>query len=386
MVDAVSRWRVDLCRGWQRVGQVVAGEFRGVERLNESGEWMLSTPAGSVRWGWLTDLDRGAGPDDVDSVRAVDASGRVRFGGLVLPSSTGQGGFVERQTSQGRVWEWSGPDLWAVLGSRVAFPDPGSEPPWSVSHDERSGVASSVAAAFIAANLGFAALSDRQVPGVQVVDGLVGSGEWSARCEPLDALVSRICEDAGIVCAPSVSFEGVVTFEFRPSADLSGRVVWSDGQDVAGFEVVRSPAAATWTVAGGQGEGIGRVLRSFSSGESGRARREQFSDQTALVSGSQVEQAARVSTLAAGESWSVSADAADGVIVDGFGSSVRIGDRVSVQVVGRRVVVPVTGARIEVSASRQQVTPVLGTAVPDALQGLRRDVAGLADRFRQAIA
>jgi hypothetical protein len=84
----------------------------------------------------------------------------------------------------------------------------------------------------------------------------------------------------------------------------------------------------------------------------------------------------------------VNAEASDeaSVMVAQIAADARPGDLVGLQVDGERHVIPITARRFELSAARQVVVPVLGTAAPDELATLQRDVGGLAGRLDNAIA
>jgi hypothetical protein len=385
-------WSIDLCNGWQRIGTVDAYEFTGVTRNHELGEWALSCAAGSVEWGTFegedgTDHYR---PEDVDTIRLVEGR-TIRFAGYVgapTGASSGTGGLDRVQALDGERLTWSGPDLWDVLERRVAYPNPATGPPWSVSHDERSGQASTALAGYLVDNLGNTAHPHRQIPGFAVIDGNVGpSGEWSARLQTLGALTRRICSDAGITCRLSVSFDGEITATITEGRDLSGTWTLSDQGDLVSIVTREVPETATLVIAGGQGEGTARVFRFSNAGDEGEARREVFSDQSALAAASEVQLAAAATLAAGGATWSVQAETTDETAsLLAVGVDVQIGDRVAAIVAGRRFVVPITAATFEVTAGRQVVRPTLGTAVPDELTGLIRDVAGLTSRLDTTIA
>jgi hypothetical protein len=385
-------WSIDLCQAWERIGTVDAYEFTGVTRNHELGEWTLSCAAGSVEWGTFEGDDGTETwrPEDVDTIRLVEGR-TIRYAGYVgapTGASSGTGGLDRVQALDGERLTWSGPDLWDVLERRLAYPDPSSGPPWAVAHDERSGLASTALAGYLADNLGNTAVADRQVPGFAVIDGNVGpSGEWSARLQTLGALTRRICQDAGITCRLTVSFEGEITATITEGRDLSDTWTLSDQGDLVSIVTREVPETVTAVIAGGQGEGTARVFRAADKGDTGEARREVFSDQSALAASSEVQLAANAVNAAGSATWSVQAETTDETAaLLAVGVDVQIGDRVAAIVAGRRFVVPITAATFEVTADRQVVRPTLGTAVPDELTGLIRDVAGLTDRLDTTIA
>jgi len=395
MVDPLTdEWSVDLCHGWRRIATVAASafEFRGVERFLERGEWELTCPASAVEWGTVYDPLRDefveARPEDVDTVRLVRGN-EIAYPGIVAPISEGSGGLEIVNTGDGKRFTWTGPDLWQLLHWRLAYPDPTSEHPWAVAHDVRTGVASTVVAAYLNANMGSTALPDRSEPGFTVVDQGDGpSDEWSARLSPLSDVVARICTQAGLGCWLTVDFDGAVTATIGRPRDLSEVIVVSDQGDLSSVKVRRVPAAATWVLAGGQGEGASRVFRAASAeGAAGAGRRELFVDYSSLSSSRELQQAANTHVRMNGETWSVYGEVTDELAASlRHGSDFRVGDMIGVEVEGRRYAVPVTSVSYEITADRQVVRPVLGTAAPDALAGMIRDVAGLANRFQNDIA
>lgn len=159
---------ITLCSDWRKIAEAPAARFTGVTRRLAIGEWMLE--------GATSDVDLSAGTDlfDVDTIRVVDGD-VVLFGGYVQPiAGSDLGGLTLTSSAAGERFSLSGPDMWAVPASRHAWPVPATTAPWSASHDTRSGVGSTVAAEFLDANLGAAALPDRQLPGLLIQDGASG--------------------------------------------------------------------------------------------------------------------------------------------------------------------------------------------------------------------
>lgn len=385
----MSIWSLDLCAGWDRIGSVDTFEFSGVERWLEAGEWSASCAATTVEWSHYLNVDGDAVPylpTDVDTVRLV-RDGAIAFPGMVSAASSGSGGFERVSDVSGERWTWSGSDLWGLLSQRIVFPDPTSTT-WALSHDVRTGVASSVVAAYLYNNAGLGALVDRRIPGFTIADQVAGeTGQWSARLVPLSDLVQRICTDAEIGCWLTVSFEGAVTATVGGSRDLSERYVIADQGDFSTVKMRTVPASVTWTLAGGQGVGTARVFRTSTTPAVGLERIEQFSDQASLSTTQELQASATANTRLGAESFSVYGEVTDELAVTlRYGEQLQLGDLISIQVDGVRHKVPVTSARFEISADRQVVRPILGTATPDALRGLIRDVAGLADRFNRDIA
>ena len=374
-VDAVS-WSIDLCTGFVRQDEVTTGSLQAVVRDLERGSWSLSVPR--------SELD--VSPSVVDSVLVWSDDGQLMFDGFVAPATSGFAGTELVDEGAGEMVTWSGVDGWGILGSRLAWPDPSSEPPWSVSHDVRSGFASSVAGGFISDNLGGSALADRQVP-LRLADPSIGSmGVWSARLQPLDALVARICREGGVRCWPRVAAGGELVVTFTVPVDRSATIVLSDQGDLVGTERRTSPAESTWSLAAGQGEGVGREFEVAASGATGLARRERLVQATSATSSVELGQIAGVDLADGAEAERVRTKVTESAsqrwewLVD-----YDVGDLVTVEVDEDRFVVPVTAVEITVEPGRQTAVPVLGDATGDMVDGLRRDVTGLAERFDRQV-
>lgn len=386
----MSAWSVELCQGWQRIGQLsmsASWVFRGVRRWLQAGEWTLSFPEGEADFSQFTD---GEGnlvrfrPSDVDTIRLVE-DGKVRYWGYVFQASDGQGGAERIRDASGDRWTLSGPDLWHVLRSRLAFPDPTVQPPasWTVSHDERSGQASTVLAGYLEDNIGASGLIQREAS-FNAVDGQAGIiGSWSARLQTLGELTQRIADEGGITVSLT-ELNG--TISATVGAQPSAGVLVSDKADVTRLVTRDVPRRSTWVLAGGQGEGAGRVFRHANGQATGFDRFEIFTDQASLTTGAELQQAANARLAADADTWSVIVEVSDQAAQSlGFGRTIDVGANVTIEVDEQRHIVPVQSIAYDISAERQQINPTLGTAAPDLLQGLRRDVAGLEERFGRNI-
>lgn len=372
---------IDLCSGWTRIGEAPAAVLNAVSRHLQLGEWQLSGAVG------MLSFDSGRSLADVDSIRVVDDT-RIIFAGLVGPVDGGDSGLRVTTTSEGDRFTLTGPDVWSVLAGRVAFPTPTTLPPWADSHDTRSGQASTVAAAFVEANLGAGALAARQTP-IAVIDGAAGaSGTWSARLQRLDELVARICADGGITCLPTVQFDGSVRVAFVATGNRSNRTVLSDQGDLVTIERLTLPTAASYVIAGGQGELSARAFATAGGG-SGLHRRELFLDATNLES--PVELARRADTVLAESAGGLTVSA---VLSDAATqrSDMRylvdfvLGDILAVELDGVRHEVPVTAVAISIAPGRRTVRPVFGPAGSDPLRSLIRSVAALESINRNSAA
>lgn len=372
---------VDLCVGWVKIGECVTGTFDGVTRDLAVGEWRMSGAVDAL------DLQEGFSLADVDTVRVVRAMSVV-FAGLVAPlSSGGVGGLEVVDGADGQTFTLTGPDAWSVLASRVAYPTPTTGPPWVDSHDVRSGLASTCAAGYIDANAGPSATADRLIPGLAVVDMLAGAtGTWSARLQPLDQQVARVCRDGGITCRLSVDFTGALTATLLSPVDRTGTVIFSDQGDLVRVQQVTAPESTTFVIAGGQGQLTARTFATAGAAV-GAARRERFSDQSALSTSTEVAQSAATTLALAAGTLTVRAEVSDSAAVAvQYLTAYAIGDMVSVELADVRYPVRVEAVTVHVSPERSVIRPVLGPGARNLVSGLLRDVAGLQARLDSTIA
>lgn len=375
-----ASYAIDLCVGWAKVAECVTGTLDAIVRHLALGEWSLT--------GYVDDIDfEGAFTlADVDTVRVVQGS-TIVFGGYVAPVTSGVGGLDVVETAQGTTFTLKGADLWSLLAGRVAYPTPATNPPWAGGHDDRVGVASTVAAGYIRDNLGSGALAARQVPGLALVDGAAGlSGTWSARLQPLDKLIARVCADGGITCRATVDFVGNVTYTLGPARDRSDTVVLSDQGGLTGVHRVTATAVATFVVAGGQGELAARTFATAGTA-TGALRREVFSDQTSLATSTEVQQAANATLAADAETLTVAAQVADVAALGlTYLANYDVGDIIAAEIDGVRYPVSVDAVTLHIGVDRAVVRPVLGRGALNLVAGLLRDVADLQTRFDTQIA
>lgn len=371
---------VDLCVNWERVGECDGGTFDAVIRHLRSGEWTLTGHAADV------ELAGGVTLDQVDTIRVVQDTD-VIFAGTVGPVSSGVGGYSTSDDGNGEVFTLAGPDLWGLLATRIAYPTPATDPPWTDDHDVRSGVASTVAAGYVRDNMGSTALVARQIAGLSIIDGLVGAvGTWSARLQPLDQLIARVCTDGGITCRPTLTFGGVVTVTFANPRNRATTVILSDQGDLSQIQQSRQPATATYVIAGGQGELAARTF-AVAGTASGADRVETFYDVSALAGAAEVQQAATSKLGQSAETLAVQAQLVDYATKKvTFLVDYDIGDTIAVEIDAVRYPVLVDSVTIHRDAERSLVRPVLGGSTFNALSGLISDVAGLTARFDTNIA
>lgn len=377
----MSEFSIDLCANWVRITEALGGTFDGVVRNLASGEWTLSGMVAA-----LSTFKAGYTLTDVDTVRVVQDS-TIVFAGYVRPVSGSAGGLQIVKTRDGEQYTLSGPDAWAVPGSRVAYPTPATAPPWADAWDVRTGLASTVAAGYVLSNAGNLATVDRQIPGLTVIDGSAGiTSTWSARLQPLDELVIRICRDGGLVCRLVMAFTGALQMAIGAPRDRRATTVLSDQGDLTNIKRQIIPASANFVVAGGQGLLTARTFAT-SGVATGAARRESFSNQSSLSTPAEVQQSAATAVALGASTLTITAEVTEAAaarvqyLVD-----YDVGDTIAVEINQVRYPVVVESARIHLSPERSVIRPVFGNAAPNLLAGLIRDVSNLQSRFDTQIA
>jgi len=387
-------WSVFLCQGWRRIAEVTAYQFHGVQRLNDMGEWGLETSLAGVEFGWYQDDDDEwvqYDPRDVDTIRVVE-DGAITYSGFVTEFKLTIDGEVER-------WTFNGVDLWQVLENRICFPDPTSEPPWVDSHDIVTDNASAAITTYLLNNVGADALEARQLPGGGVEDFDVSTDEvtWSARLQPLSTLVSRIANDGAVVVTIYVSAAGDYSFKVGPAINRTEQIRLSDRGDLKRIEASFIPVTKTYTVSGGTGEGVDRLFRVADTGAEGGDRKEQFSDLRSaspldavgeeISAVDELQADANMRNVVGAAQYRIHVEVTDEAAAAlNYPHETGLGDLVTIDIKGVAYQVALNEAAFELTPERRQVHPVFGTAIPNALVGLDRDVAGLSDRFDNSIA
>lgn len=362
-------WRVDLCVGWERVATCTAHHFTGTQRRNQAGSFVLeASPVGtSPQAGPDSPFD----PRDIDTIRLVGGN-RILFGGYVAGDD---GGFYIESDDSGERWRWTGQDGWWLLAGRLAFPDPAVASGWSVTHDVRTGIASTVLTEYLDANMGATALTARQVPMFQVDDQTVGPNlSFSARLQTLDQLAQRLASAGSFEVLPEIGFDGTVTILLSAARDLSGVVVFSDKGDLLTSKARFQHREATFTLSAGTGEGTARLFRTADTGAAGAARREQLSDVNSLEEAGEVQADADTRNAIAAERYAVTSEMTAALANVAIAFGLRLGDSLGISIDGRRYTLPIEAVTFDVSPSRQLMTPQFGDAIPDEWTSLLRKV------------
>lgn len=371
------RWTVDLCDdNFRRLHEVSAGSFTGVSRLNQAGRWRVDMLLDEIRFEIIP---------DVSTVLVRDETS-IKYAGIVSRLSESSGGAVRTVSGTERRLVFEGADLWGLLAARVVFPDPTTFDMSSQAFDVQAGVASSVAAHFIQVNAGSTALVERRFDGLSVSNPVVGgSATWSGRLQPLDVFVGQICDQGDISCEADLDSQLDPRFTFREPVDRTNSVVFSDKGDLADFSQSWVPAGASWVLAAGQGEGTSRDFEAAGT-PSGRARVERVTEQSNATTTAQLAAIAEAVRRDGGAVTTIQGAISEQTARQfPANESYRLGDLVGFNIGVDRIPVKVTSITTEVSAARSIQLPVFGVWTPDRLQGLRRDVLGLADRFNTQV-
>ena len=365
---------VELCVDYQpRFRPTVFGLFARAT-VHTAGAWMLTTPNADI-------------PDPIaagiDSIRVFDDGREIYAGRVAYPDDSGSltAGVTRTIERSGRFLQFDGADVYgAHLATRVAYPNPNTNPPWNVAYDTRTGPASTVAAQYIQANLGNVALTARRDTNLIVLNPTpIGvSGTWQARLQSLAHLVGQICEEGGIVCDATIDSLDRPQFAFRTPTDRTGSVVFTDTIDVDTMTAVTRPASATYVIAAGQGE---LEARSFATagGGTGRTRVERLHEDTTAETTAGLARAA--STVLADNTAAVYADPQLATSESyRYGRDYYLGDTVTLTLGGIDYPVIVYGVEIDITVERDRVVPILGTAPRDG-EALRiRQLRDIADR------
>lgn len=380
-IRAAPVYSLDLCTGFRKVGEGEAYRFDAVVRHLAKGQWKLTAPLSGVS---CPDVDA------VDSVIVWDQTepARIVFAGIVRRVPGVDGARVRVLTESDDSIEWTGVDLYGVLAQRQVWPTPSTGAPWADAFDERTGVGSTVAAEYIAANIGSTAILGRRVPNLVIVDAEAGSSStWSGRMQPLDEFVGRICRESGIGCTASMPSIGVIQYTLRALQDHSASLVISDQGDLESLSRLVTPAEATHVIGAGQGELSARAFATASTGATGLERVEQVYENTNISTADGLLTATNTELALGAADVSV-----DGAVAESAAQQIRylddyhLGDWLGVEVDGVRYTSQVEAVTFTLSPEREVVRPVLGRSSTNRLSAVLRDVAGISSRLDRQIA
>lgn len=357
------KYSVDLCTGFERVGVAEAFTLAASVGHLRPGYWVLSgRPSGLS----APDLDA------VDSI-IVYEDNEIRYAGIVRTVPDVDGRYERSIDASGTEITWTGTDLFGLLGTRQCWPDPTSEPPWvSVSHDSRTGPASTVAAGFIEANIGVSAIAARTIDALTCIDPVIGTtGTWTKRLESLSTTVASVCREGQISVVASMPSPGEILFTFRSVSDLRNQFVFSDQGDLQSAKRVISEATGTIVIAAGEGQGTARAFAVADSGATGIDRVETVYENTNITDTSTLGLAAAAELARHDDVVTVDAVIAEAALqIIRYGVDYQVGDILGVEIGGVRHGSPVTSVLFELTPSRSRVRPILGHASTSDLSAL----------------
>jgi hypothetical protein len=348
-------------------------DFAGVVRHLAAGEWRATLRA--AVWPRLA----AAWPAQDGSpllfvLRWSDASKGIVMSGPIREAHLKRNSGVE-------TVELSGDDDYgALLGSRIVYPQPADQPPWTTAdYHVMTAQASAAITELVTQHAGSGARTERQIPGLTVVDQGVGSTQtWRYRLASLADAVKEIAEAENLRVDVRRNTDATVTVTVGATAQHPQYVL--DETKLADFTVTLSTGTATTVVAGGSGEGTARLFAIAGEDVGGAARRELFTDQRSIGSQPTLQASADANRSTGSASTSLAGQLLPTVAVR-WRQQYQLGDTITLQAQGVRYPAQVTAVTVEIGDEGLVVSPVLGKASRYALTQLLRDVAGLGTRL-----
>lgn len=374
----LSDWTV-LLRGpdLRHIGQV--DQFTRIECLpvfNGVGTWLVELP--SYR---LPALPQGGG------VIIMRAGQVLMAGPYTSLRSVRDEGAPSGQLTLGGVSDEQ------VIADRVAYPVP-SQPPSNQAanaYDLRTGLAETVAKAYVANNAGPAASAVRQTAGLTVEPDLARGATvtGSARFDNLADLTSSLLATSGlgwrVAWAP-----GALEFQVYQPADLSGlvRFSWDEGP-LRKLDYLLTAPVGTREIVAGDGEGTARIFRSTGDGaaeaEWGR-RIERFVDRRDTSDTALIDQEGAESLLEDAARVQFDITVTDTAKVQ-FGRDYTLGDVVTVVGDVTEQADVVREVHFAVAADGESIAPTIGTpnatAIPAEYLALGRLLRAIGDQARR---
>jgi hypothetical protein len=348
-------------------------EFAGVVRHLAGGEWRATLPA-SV-WSRLAEVWPAQDEAPLLFVlRWSDASKGIVMSGPIREASLERNGGVE-------TVGLSGDDEYgALFGSRIVYPQPADQPPWTTTdYHVITAQASAAVAELVTQHAGSGARTERQTPNLVVTDQGAGSTQtWRYRLATLADAVKEIAEAEDLRVDVRRNTDGAVVVTVGATGNHPEYVL--DETKLADFTVTLSTGAATTVIAGGSGEGTARLFALAGDSVVGAARRESFTDQRNIGSLPTLQASADANRSAGSASTSLAGQLLPSVAVR-WRQQYQLGDTITLQAQGVRYPAQVTAVTVEIGDEGLVVSPVLGKASRYALTQLLRDVAGIGARL-----
>lgn len=333
--------------------------------FNSVGSWSLSAPIGILReLTWKGGL-------------VVKRNGEVFFTGNVNKF------FRKRDLTKNPIinsLECSGEDDNGYLLDRLALPVPSGPPYTAAEFDVRSGPFETVAKAYVNANIGPGAKSDRRVSGltIETDSGRGGTVSGSARFETLDELLNALALQAGGIGYRVVGKQ----FQVYQVADKTGSVMLSeDLGSLSGFEYTLSRPKSNYLYLGGNGDGTARAIGEGLDSESVTTygRIEEFAEQASLSTAD--EMAVKINELLARKTATFSLKLKPVALakmrpIDDY----WLGDRITAVIDGEVIQDVISAAEIAISRTDVTVTPVMGDLDGDEIAAMYADLRDVSGR------
>lgn len=316
---------------FNRVGQLTAENLVGFSAVllkNAVGSWQVTLPVGYALAEELRKPNAGI---------IVTASGQTLISGPTTAVLTN----LSKDDPLG-TYQISGVDDSVVLGERLAYPTPATADValQTSPYDLRTGVAEDVMKAYVEANLGPSAPSQRRISGltVQASAGLGVTVDGSARFDNLQELLAGFADLSGLGFTIEQNGDGL-EFQVYEPVDRSAYIRLDlDNGKLTRSDYAYATPKLTRAIVGGQGEGALRTFIERTSTDSldaetlwGR-RIERFINDTSTADVAVLEQSADKELVVDGKTF-VSADVMpsdDETML--FGVDWNLGDKVTVVV------------------------------------------------------
>jgi hypothetical protein len=271
-----------------------------------------------------------------------------------------------------------------VFNRALAHPSPTeSFPPYTITADDvRTGVASTVLAGYVNANIGPGAISPRRFPGLTIgTDPIVGATVTGrARYDLLFTLMQTLAI-AGNVGFRMAQVGGGLEFQTYLPVDRSATVILSEGLgNLQAWEYTSESPETTYVYVGGDGVGTARTIVEVPDSASiiTWGRRESFVDNQGTTVTAELTQAGTTYQSQHNEKTGLTITPVD-INTCVYGVDYALGDRISIQLEGPIDPVSEIVREVDIALTKsgpQTLRPVIGTPSASSIYRLFR-------RFRE---
>ena len=262
--------------------------------------------------------------------------------------------------------ELTGEDDNCYLQDLLALPVPAGPPYSSAEFDVRTGTFEAVAKAYVNANVGPGAKTDRAISGL-TIEADYGRGNavsGSARFSSLLALLQNLAIQGGGIGFRIVDMQ----FQVYSPTDRSASVIFSEELgNISGFDYTIGRPKANYIYLGGTGDGSSRVIAEGLDPESVVTfeRVEEFLDQSSLSDATVMQAAIQTELTKKSKQYSLAispVSLSELRAIDDY----WLGDKVSAVIDGEMIQDIISAVEIEITATTQKVTPIIGANDLDA--------------------